>query len=287
MTILSFNRAGNEGELLGVWKLTYEQAGGSQRRRGRELWVFRPGKLSVIGENHEFNYRTSIDATKNPKHIDTDNLFRAQGIYELEGNDLRIIFGVRTVPRPTAFVIEPGDMQSLSVLQRLDVSSRQSLRELRSRLAAEIPPLQQYPAPLDFDRQAADDVDALLHRLPERSLEPADPNELPWRIFWLITEVDNGGMHQYLGNSSGEFAAETVEDLEKIGAPETAAMIKNACGLFSGRKPPSDFEERRAQLEAFSLEQMDALHDLSQRFYSRREDLNVLLRDYWETTHPA
>ena len=82
-----------------------------------------------------------------------------------------------------------------------------------------------------------------------------------------------------------EFAVETVEDLRKIGAPDTAKIIESGCSLFPSSSPAKDFDERREQMEAFSLGQMDILQDLSQQFYSRREDLNLLLRDYWQQHH--
>ena len=38
-----------------------------------------------------------------------------------------------------------------------------------------------------------------------------------WNISWLITEVDNGGFHQFLFNSSGDNAVQTAIDLRTIG----------------------------------------------------------------------
>lgn len=263
MAILSFQREGNEGELLGVWKVEYEQAGGSEKRRGRELWVFRPGRLAIVGEDHHFEFRTTVDASADPKQIDTDNMFRARGIYEIKGDSLRVIFGMQVMPRPIAFAIEAGDLQSLAVLQRIDANSRDPLSALRERLAAEVKPRKEYGEPLKFDRAAYEAMRHIQDGLPDRTLDPADPNEIAWRIFWLETEVNNGGMHQFFWNSAGDFARQTVDDLRLIGAPKTAAIVDTGCQLFPAGVPPSDTGDRRAQIEAFSLEQMDVLQDLS------------------------
>lgn len=121
--------------------------------------------------------------------------------------------------------------------------------------------------------------------LPERTYDPADPNELPWRILWLLIEVNNGGMDQYFHNSSGEFAGETVADLQLIGAPKTAELIERGCKLFPEGKPAKDTELRRKQMAEFSREQLSVLQELSDPFYARNEDLNALLRAYWKEQH--
>ncbi len=41
-------------------------------------------------------------------------------------------------------------------------------------------------------------------------------------------EINNGGFHQYFINYSGDFAQETIESLEKIGATKTATILSNA-----------------------------------------------------------
>lgn len=137
---------------------------------------------------------------------------------------------------------------------------------------------------LDRDELA---VHQLLDRLPDRTFDPADPNERPWRIFWLITEVNNGGMDQYFHNSSGDFALETVGDLRLIGAPETAELVERGCKLFPEGKPARDTELRRKQMDKFSREQMISLDDLSNPFYDRSENLNALLLAYWRKEYPT
>lgn len=137
---------------------------------------------------------------------------------------------------------------------------------------------------LDRDEFA---VHQLLDKLPERTFDPADPNERPWRIFWLITEVNNGGMDQYFHNSSGDFALETVADLRLIGAPETADLVERGCKFFPEGKPAKDIEVRRQQMNEFKRAELVALDDLSNPFYDRSENLNALLLTWWRKQHPA
>jgi hypothetical protein len=103
-----------------------------------------------------------------------------------------------------------------------------------------------------------------------------------WQVCWVETEVNNGGFHQYFFNSTGDVALESVVLLRKIGAPETANLVEAGCKLFPDGKPAKDLYERRAQLERFTLQDEAALHELDERFYWRKEDLNLLLKQWWD-----
>ena len=142
------------------------------------------------------------------------------------------------------------------------------------------------PVKVDAESQAETAAHQLLDQLPERTHDPNDPNELPWRIFWLTTEVNNGGMDQYFHNSSGDFALETVADLRLIGAPATADLVEKGCKLFPDGQPAKRTGERRAQMNKFTRDQRVAMEDLSDPFYARQENLNVLLMAYWQQNHP-
>ncbi len=56
-------------------------------------------------------------------------------------------------------------------------------------------------------------------------------------------EVDNGGVHQYFLNSSGNIAPEAVEAMAALGLPKQAAVIRRGMGFFP-LPYPSDKAER-------------------------------------------
>jgi len=71
------------------------------------------------------------------------------------------------------------------------------------------------------------------------------------RFYWLQAEVNNGAMIQYFWNSSGDMAADLINDLREIGADYAADLIERASmKFFSNRVPPRDTMARRAKIEA-------------------------------------
>src|SRR6516162_5263230 len=63
-------------------------------------------------------------------------------------------------------------------------------------------------------------------------------------------EMNNGGMHQYLLNSSGDFARESPEVFRRIGAETAARILEEANAFFGPQGPPTDREKRMAILLA-------------------------------------
>ncbi len=45
-------------------------------------------------------------------------------------------------------------------------------------------------------------------------------------------EMNNGGMHQYLLNSSGDFAKETPRVFRRLGAEKAAVLVEEANAFF-------------------------------------------------------
>ncbi|CAN5361370.1 hypothetical protein BH10PLA2_BH10PLA2_37080 [soil metagenome] len=64
----------------------------------------------------------NIDATKSPRHIDATpappNTKTLKGIYEWDGDKLKIIFGPPDGERPTDFKTEPGSPNSYTLWER-------------------------------------------------------------------------------------------------------------------------------------------------------------------------
>jgi hypothetical protein len=72
-------------------------------------------------------------------------------------------------------------------------------------------------------------------------------------------ELNNGGMHQYLLNSSGDFAKETPDVFRRIGAEEAACIVKEANAFFGPDGPPVHREARMAALLALPKDAEDRI----------------------------
>jgi len=115
-------------------------------------------------------------------------------------------------------------------------------------------------------------------------LEERGPNGLSpiQRDFLCIIsfqgEVNNGGMHQYLLNSSGDLARETPKVLQRIGAGVAAELLERANAYFGPDGPPTDRELRIEQLCNLAEENQQEIHDLTGEFYAA-EDQGLSLAD--------
>lgn len=69
-------------------------------------------------------------------------------------------------------------------------------------------------------------------------------------VWALIGEVGNGGLSQFYYNSSGDWAFETVDALQRIGATEAAEIVRMTNSDFPPGGPSADFEIRHRQIEA-------------------------------------
>ena len=94
-------------------------------------------------------------------------------------------------------------------------------------------------------------------------------------------ELNNGGMHQYLLNSSGDFARETPDVFRRIGAAEAAQILDEANAFFGPNGPPTDREARMAALLALPKTAEDRIHTLSKEFYDA-EDRGLSLADLFD-----
>ena len=101
-------------------------------------------------------------------------------------------------------------------------------------------------------------------------LSPKD--RLPFTIFWLDAEVHNGGLDQYLFNSSGDFKEEVIIDLIKLGAPKISELIEIAVETFKKK------ERNQISEETFD-EEIDNLTDKFHEIYEE-ENLSILLEDF-------
>src|SRR5262245_7573428 len=84
-------------------------------------------------------------------------------------------------------------------------------------------------------------------------------------------ELNNGGMHQYLLNTSGDFAQETPDVFRRIGAAEAARILEDANAIFGVNGPPTDREARMAVLLALPKNSEDRINALSKEFYDAED----------------
>ncbi|MBI1249789.1 DUF4375 domain-containing protein [bacterium] len=94
-------------------------------------------------------------------------------------------------------------------------------------------------------------------------------------------EINNGGMHQYLLNSSGDLAQETPNVMRRIGAPVAAEILEKANSYFGPNGPPTDREARMEMLLALSEDKEQQIHDLTTDFYNA-EDEGLSLADLFD-----
>lgn len=133
----------------------------------------------------------------------------------------------------------------------------------------------------EFDHDAEEFIADIMREIYNKS--PLTECEATvYHVSWMMTEINNGGFHQFFHNSTGGHASDTAFLLRRIGATETAHLIEQGCELFPGGNPPADYVERRALLDKFTPAQLEALEDLQEQFYSRSEDLCLLLKNYWD-----
>ena len=138
----------------------------------------------------------------------------------------------------------------------------------------------------EFDEQAELFIGDIMSEIYSRPRALTEREEVVYHVSWMMTEVNNGGFHQFFHNATGDDAPETANLLRRIGAPETASLLERGCELFPNGKPPKDYQERRLQLEKLAPAQLKALDELTERFYSREEDLHFLLKRYWDSAPP-
>jgi hypothetical protein len=94
-------------------------------------------------------------------------------------------------------------------------------------------------------------------------------------------ELNNGGMHQYLLNSSSDFAQETPEVFRRMGADEAARILEEANAFFGPSGPPMNREVRMAALLALPKYAEDRIDELSREFYVA-EDRGLSLADLFD-----
>ena len=101
-----------------------------------------------------------------------------------------------------------------------------------------------------------------------------------YTIWWLETEVNNGGFHQYFWNSAGDHADVALKSLRSIGAKKTAELLEKSIKIAFEGKLPINRSERQNKLEVNQEAKLERLEELDNEFYEYSEDFYKLLDIY-------
>ena len=96
----------------------------------------------------------------------------------------------------------------------------------------------------------------------------------------LEREVNNGGFSQFYVNSAGDQAHETLAALERIGAHQMAALVREANACFGPAGPSSDPDTRATQMDAIGSSAEERWRTLSEQFFGYPDDLTSLMRAF-------
>jgi Domain of unknown function (DUF4375) len=99
-------------------------------------------------------------------------------------------------------------------------------------------------------------------------------------VWWVESEVNNGGFSQYFANDSAESASFVVEALETIGAPKTAGICGRAIAAAFPDGLPQALESIHLAAADFSDEILDKLEPLDREFIAYPHSLTDLLFAY-------
>ncbi len=106
------------------------------------------------------------------------------------------------------------------------------------------------------------------------------PEKVLHHIYWLESEVNNGGFDQFFINSSGDYALDTPTALDDIGAHNTANLMKRAIDMFPNGSPSRDRKQRVEQLDSMDESIRDMIGELDAEFYEYRDPLEELQGKY-------
>lgn len=90
----------------------------------------------------------------------------------------------------------------------------------------------------------------------KRFSELSEPQKVLFPVYWLESEVCNGGFHQFFNNSTGILAPEAVAGFRSIGLTDFADSIEEAMSFF-GSSYPREREKREYLLNLFDEENED------------------------------
>jgi hypothetical protein len=133
---------------------------------------------------------------------------------------------------------------------------------------------------------------ALRSRIEERLQGSYDLSQLVWgerlilRVIEFDMEAQNGGVDQYLSNSSGDHAEEMKAMLRVIGADQALTALETLCACLPGGIAPTNREERNAlmnaAMEADEGSYVVAMNEATDQYLAGHRELYDRTLDYVE-----
>jgi hypothetical protein len=75
---------------------------------------------------------------------------------------------------------------------------------------------------------------------------------------WVLSEVSNGGFHQFFANPTGVLAPEAAQGFDRMGLPEVADVMRRAMAHFDGNYPREQ-SDRESFLDSHRPEVFESL----------------------------
>lgn len=95
-------------------------------------------------------------------------------------------------------------------------------------------------------------------------------------VFWLDSEVNNGGHSQYFFNSAGENWQLALDGLREMGFKERLEIFEGVLKLFGAQKPLADRGKRQRQLATVYTKHEDDFDKFDSAYYKASESVEVL-----------
>ena len=100
---------------------------------------------------------------------------------------------------------------------------------------------------------------------------------------WTLSQISNGGFHQFFANPTGVLAPEAAQGFDRMGLPEVADVIRRAMAHFDGAYPreqqdresfldshgPEVFEALEQQLYEIGLPDLSRIYDAMDQYATR------------------
>ena len=100
---------------------------------------------------------------------------------------------------------------------------------------------------------------------------------------WILSEISNGGLHQFFANPTGVLAPEAAQGFERMGLPEVAELVRRAMAHFDGTYPreqqdretfldfhgPETFEPLEIRLYEIGSPNLGRIYDVMDQYATR------------------
>jgi hypothetical protein len=96
----------------------------------------------------------------------------------------------------------------------------------------------------------------------------------------LNFELANGGPTQWLINRSGDYATETLDSLQAVGAFQVAVQLQKILDTFPASTPPKDECERTPLVLALEPSCLSTWRNASDKILQWPDDVDSLLRAF-------